>query len=411
MFTVGILSHFFPPDHGGIPRIHSYTVAHYPELGIRPIVLTRKSGRRFERLSMRGYPTVRLAEYGNLFEAASAARQGRFGGTDPFEQSGFRRAVSAVAEKAVDLFRKQDVSLVNSHIFADLSIGIEIAEALDIPHVHVGHAAYRRDAYVRKEAERLGTNAPIVSQEQIKRALRSCRVDTHVVHTEYVRRKYIELGVHRDKIEVVPPGVDLSAFRREGSAARRLRRRLGLTDEILLTCPSLRKHGFDLLLAAVARLRRTSSRGVHLVCCDIETMPSCYADLARSLGIADHVTCGSFPDRMMAALYSASDAVVLCSTEEGIGLPVLEARACGTPVVAHRFGPFVELVHDREDGYLVEPGDTDALAATIEEAATDSASRRQVIRQGLDRVRAYSHHLMAPRYARIFRDTASRSRN
>ncbi len=406
-FAVGILSHFFPPDHGGIPRIHSYTVDHYPELGIWPVVLTRASGHRLGPAPGAGYPTVRLPEYGKLFEAARAARQGRFGASDPFEQSGFRRVASAVTERAVELFRKQDVSLVNSHIFADLSIGIEIAQELDIPHVHVGHAAYRRDAYVRREAERLGTDAPITSQEHIKKALRSCRIHTHVVHTEYVRRKYIELGVSQDKIEVVPPGVDLSAFREDGPAARRIREQLAVSDEVLLTCPSLRKQGFDYLLHAVADLQARLGRRVRLVCTDVETLPSYYAELARELGISHQVTCRSFPDHQMPALYSASDAVVICSTEEGIGLPVLEARACGTPVVAHRFGPFVELVNDRTDGYLVEPGDTDELAATLAEAVTDSERRRRLVRRGLQMVRAYSHHHMAPRYARIFRAVAA----
>jgi glycosyltransferase involved in cell wall biosynthesis len=399
--TVGILSHFFPPDPGGIPRIHSYTVNRYSDLGIRPVVITKptsaSSGRGAEP-----WPTVRIPGYGKLYELARAVREGRFDGVDPFERSGFTTLVPRLAAQAAGVFRRYGVALVNSHIFADLAVGVAIADELDVPHVHVGHSAYRDDSYVRDEARRLGTDAPIVSQEYIKRLLSSGRVDRFVVHTAYMRRKYVELGVAEHKIEVASPGVDLTLFRRDPEAGSRLRARLHVPDGVLVTCPSLRKQGFDYLLRAVSSLPGRLRDRILVLCCDIDALPRRYARLAERLGLSRQVRCASFAANAMAAVYSASDVVVLCSTEEGIGLPVLEARACGTPVIAHRFGPFLELVDDGDDGYLIDLGDTTAMAHAIEEAVSDSRRRRRIVERGLERVRAYSHHRLAVAYARVF---------
>jgi glycosyltransferase involved in cell wall biosynthesis len=57
------------------------------------------------------------------------------------------------------------------------------------------------------------------------------------------------------------------------------------------------------------------------------------------------------PDRVLAALYSAADVLLACSMGEGFGIPVIEAQACGTPVIVSNFSAQPELVGD---GWLVD---------------------------------------------------------
>ncbi|MGH3489215.1 MAG: glycosyltransferase family 4 protein [Actinopolymorphaceae bacterium] len=401
--TVGIVSHFFPPDLGGIPRLHSYAVRDYPRFGVRPVVVTRQSDQPNEVHAQSEDDVHRVAGYGQVFEAARAALGGRRRGTRLFTSHEFGRQISAVSAKVVDLFRRHDVSLVNSHIYADLRIGVRVADELAVPHVHMAHSAYRSDEFVQEEAERLGTDSPIALQEEIKATLKSAPVDVYVVHTEYLRGKYVELGVDADRIVRVPPGVDLAVFRRDQRAADLIRNQFRIGDEVVITCPTLRKHGFDLLLHAFARLTKRLPKPARLVCCDIDRLPPEHATLARKLKVDGRIICSSIPAAAMAGLYSASHVVVLCSTEEGIGLPVLEARACGTPVVAHRFGPFLELVRDQEDGLLVDVGDVDGLADALESAATDPELRQSLVRQGLATIHRYPHTNLAPQYIKVFR--------
>jgi glycosyltransferase involved in cell wall biosynthesis len=81
------------------------------------------------------------------------------------------------------------------------------------------------------------------------------------------------------------------------------------------------------------------------------------------------VLTGRVSDDELAALYSAADALVLPSSEEGFGLTPHEALACGTPVAAYAIPALVETLADNPAVRLVPPGDLDALLAAAEEIA------------------------------------------
>ena len=91
---------------------------------------------------------------------------------------------------------------------------------------------------------------------------------------------------------------------------------------------------------------------------------------------------GFVSDEVLAALYRGAQCLVYPSLYEGFGLPVLEAMACGTPVVTSNFGATAELARDA--AVLVDPYDVDAIAAGIDEA------RRRRERASCGRARARS---------------------
>jgi glycosyltransferase involved in cell wall biosynthesis len=76
--------------------------------------------------------------------------------------------------------------------------------------------------------------------------------------------------------------------------------------------------------------------------------------------------------------YMAADVAVQASRAEGLGFSVLEALACGTPVVASAVGGLVETVRDGTTGWSVPPGDPEALAAALRDVLDrpDEAQRR-----------------------------------
>ena len=100
---------------------------------------------------------------------------------------------------------------------------------------------------------------------------------------------------------------------------------------------------------------------------------------AASLAVPDRVIlAGRGSDVELAALYSAADALVLPSEEEGFGLPVVEALACGTPVAAFAIDTMRELHGGRVGVTLVDPGDMNALleaAETLPKAPIDVPTR------------------------------------
>ena len=103
--------------------------------------------------------------------------------------------------------------------------------------------------------------------------------------------------------------------------------------------------------------------------------------LAQSLGIADRVTLtGAVANDRLRSWYSASDALILASSREGWANVLLEAMACGTPVVATRIWGTPEVVADDAVGLLVDKRDAGALAAGILELLRHPRDRAAVRR-------------------------------
>ncbi|MGH2727533.1 MAG: glycosyltransferase family 4 protein [Actinomycetota bacterium] len=106
----------------------------------------------------------------------------------------------------------------------------------------------------------------------------------------------------------------------------------------------------------------------------------------------------------LARLYRGAECMVFPSRFEGFGLPVLEAMACGTPVVASRATSIPEIAGDA--AVLVEPGSPEALAAGVR----DALSRREELRAlGLVRVKAFSWAETAARTAEAYRKVVGAS--
>jgi glycosyltransferase involved in cell wall biosynthesis len=91
---------------------------------------------------------------------------------------------------------------------------------------------------------------------------------------------------------------------------------------------------------------------------------------------------------LLRRLYRAASAVAYLSIYEGFGLPVIEAMAAGTPVVASRSSSIVEVAGDA--ALLVEPTDVEAIAAALKSAVTDAAVRRRLIEAGRRRALVFS---------------------
>jgi glycosyltransferase involved in cell wall biosynthesis len=103
------------------------------------------------------------------------------------------------------------------------------------------------------------------------------------------------------------------------------------------------------------------------------------------LGLDDRVTLLPFVDNIW-PLWHATDIAVVPSTEpEPFGLVAIEAMAAALPVIASRHGGLLDIVEDGLTGRLVEPGNTAALAAALDELIHDSGRRRAFGAAGRER--------------------------
>jgi len=117
-----------------------------------------------------------------------------------------------------------------------------------------------------------------------------------------------------------------------------------------------------------------------------------YEDLfaqVRRMGLERRVLFpGYVPDENKVALLSGALAFVFPSLYEGFGLPVVEAQACGCPVITSTTSSLPEVAGGT--ALLVNPGDTDAIAAAMQRIATDPALRESLIERGFANVHRFS---------------------
>ena len=199
--------------------------------------------------------------------------------------------------------------------------------------------------------------------------------------SDFTRRELVELlGVADEKIRVVAEAAD-GAFGPDGKAA---------AGEYVLAVGTLEpRKNLPRLIEAARRagveLRVVGERG--------------WGDL--ELGGDGVVWLGRVPDDELAALYRGALCVAYPSLYEGFGLPVLEAMACGTPVVTSAGGATEEV--SGTAAVLVDPLDPASIAAGIEEAAS---RRGELARRGLERASRFSWRAAAAQTAAIYEEVA-----
>ncbi|WP_422745655.1 glycosyltransferase family 4 protein [Mycobacterium sp. WMMD1722] len=212
----------------------------------------------------------------------------------------------------------------------------------------------------------------------------------------------------REKVVVVPQSVDVERF---GAAAAPgdWRTRLAAAPEVPLIAAVGRldpEKGLHVLVEAVAELRASGVEAQLALVGSPSKDGGGYLAELRTLGdrlLGDALRIVPQVDDVPAVL-QAVDILACPSFEEPFGLILLEAQACGVPVVASASGgPLEFITHDRT-GLLVAPGDPGALAGALSRLLRDGQLRARIARAGQDRVRrAYTADIRADRIAEVYR--------
>ncbi|MFQ5353947.1 MAG: glycosyltransferase family 4 protein, partial [Thermodesulfobacteriota bacterium] len=109
----------------------------------------------------------------------------------------------------------------------------------------------------------------------------------------------------------------------------------------------------------------------------------------EELGLEDNVMMlGWLPFEDIPLIYSASSLLVFPSLHEGFGIPVIEAMACGVPVVCSDIEPLIEVAGGAAK--LVDPENEDAIAGGIKKVLQDPELRSQLIQKGLKRAQEFT---------------------
>jgi len=234
----------------------------------------------------------------------------------------------------------------------------------------------------------------------------AARRAAHVVAiSESTRRDIVELiRVPPEKVTTIHLGVD-AGFAPVTDIAQldRTRQQFGLPDRFIIHVGAVeRQKRLETLMQAAAEvIKKGFTDGVVLA-----GEEGFGADNLRrvvaELGITERVRfLGYVPQEFIAPLYTLARCAVYPSWYEGFGLPVLEAMACGTPVMASNASSLPEVGGDA--AILLPPGDVSAMVQALEKLLTDERQRADRVNRGLARAKQFSWEACAARHVGVYR--------
>lgn len=200
-----------------------------------------------------------------------------------------------------------------------------------------------------------------------------------VVSENSINDIHTDMGVSKDRMRLVPVGVDPDLFK----PIEEIKRRPG---HLLTTASAdVALKGLSFLLEALAKLR--TEREVHLTIIG-KPRVGASADLIDSLGLQDCISYVSgVTDEQIVELYASCELAVVPSLYEGFSLPAIEAMSTGICLVATTGGALPEVTgKDGETVLSCPPADADALAASIRRGLDDAQLRQRIGLAGRQRV-------------------------
>lgn len=247
--------------------------------------------------------------------------------------------------------------------------------------VRLGHWLHRPVTLTLRGTEPRHSRTPGLAP-RLRRALRGA---DHVISvSESLRQVALGLGVPPARATVVGNGVDTDKFHPVDRT--QARRRLGLPEsaQVLVTVGGLcERKGFHRVLEQLPRLCERFPE-LHYLIVGGASAEGDWSErlqaLVRDLGLQERVHfLGSLPPEDLKGVLSAADVFVLATRNEGWANVILEAMACGLPVVATDVGGNAEVVRAPELGAIVPFGDGGALRAALDQALARDWDRQAII--------------------------------
>jgi glycosyltransferase involved in cell wall biosynthesis len=222
------------------------------------------------------------------------------------------------------------------------------------------------------------------------------------VLSESSKKDTVKVGIDPDRITVIPPGTDFGRFSPDASVPR---------EPLVLHVGRLKRYkATDHLLQAARLLKERGVKFNAVVVGDGDDKPRLEA-LAAKLGLGAEVRFTGFvPEAEKVNWYRRAAVLVENSVKEGWGLIVMEANACGTPVVAANSPGLRDSSRDGVNGLMYEYGDVPSLAEKLGRLLSDDALRGRLGQQAIAWAKQWTWDGAAEAMERVIEETVSEER-
>jgi glycosyltransferase involved in cell wall biosynthesis len=186
-------------------------------------------------------------------------------------------------------------------------------------------------------------------------------------------------GIDKGKVRIVPNGVNVEKFKPMENPAL-VKRQFGLGNEpcVLFVGSLIPRKGLSFLVEAAKRIVKENAETKFLIVGEGPQKNQLTVSLQSANLSSNFKFLGNLKDDDLSAAYNCADVFVLPSIQEGQGIVLLEAQACGKPVVAFDVGGVNEAVHNGETGLLVKRGSSEELGDALLRLLPDKPLREKI---------------------------------
>lgn len=316
--------------------------------------------------------------------------------------------------KSFRLYRNPELRL--SYMFPDrifqkvLKIDFDIIHGFSggaIPSLGLALAKFRKVPYVFTYNTRLNhythyfLGGKVIRPRAVEKIVELyCNVCDYVVApADYVKEELIEFGVKKPII-VIPNGVDTKKFKPEKSGY--LKNKLGLNenDKIVIYVGRLAKEkSVDFLIKSFAFIKNPNT---YFVIVGDGPERKNLEKLIKKLNLDKKIILLGFVEHaMLSQIYNSADVFVFGSQTETQGLVVMEAMACGLPVITVKDKVFEQFIENGVDGFIVEKNNKE-FADKLKEILTDKNLSEQISKNASIKAQQFSLEEIAKKFESLY---------
>lgn len=214
------------------------------------------------------------------------------------------------------------------------------------------------------------------------------RADIIITISENSKNEIVQyLGIDPAKIQIVSPGVDVARYKEDISVSQKeaVKRKYNLPDEYILYLGTLEpRKNVESIIDSFFCLRESYNKDIKLVIAGKKGWGfDTIFQRVESYGLQECVDFIGYVEEVdKPAIYNMAEVFMFPSLYEGFGMPVIEAMAAGVPVITSNNSSLPEAAGDAAK--LLDPMDTEAMAAELYNILTNSSMRDEMIKKGLE---------------------------